>query len=536
MDPSQVSSWINTPNLVLGWIPELRERNNIDNEQIVPDLHWEFCADSIPQYFPSTKSRSLGLCDEYVPQLSSFNLAKFGIDENAIESDEETAISETQPIPIAIPILQDKNEANIENFRVTDEIFSIAGSPEREGDREFLSSIPKSFQSLSFSERRKWLNDVLPISLQRNASYKNHLTKIIRRNSSASVSSSFNSKSFSISSVIEPNINESGSVVGTNGWTLGKVINKGAFGIIRECYSANLGNSIKKAMKVIPREGISAQSTFAIQQELLIWHHASTQINSDNYILPLEDVTVTDKFVFCVMPLANGSLFDTVRFWDATNMPLNKRIEGIRKYSAQSAKALKWLHSISIVHADVKLENFVLVGELSKGLSVRLCDFGMARFMPQNENTIVDDAITRSIRSMKPDVITAEVIGSLPYAHPSLLEDFEPTPLTDIYALGVMIYALVMLKLPFYHSNHIHLCKLILEGDWKSDWVGGEMTIYVDGCLNGNLDILDHLISIDQNIELNRIRSASSIMDLDTETDTDTDNNTRMSTNIVPAY
>jgi serine/threonine-protein kinase len=92
------------------------------------------------------------------------------------------------------------------------------------------------------------------------------------------------------------------------------------------------------------------------------------------------------------------------------------------------AQALDYAHRHGVVHRDVKPAN-VLVDWPSDAL--KLADFGLAR---------AEDGVQTG---------TGIVPGSPAYMAPEQLAGAVPTPRTDLYALGVMLYQLLTGRLPF---------------------------------------------------------------------------------------
>ncbi|MBL8154610.1 MAG: serine/threonine protein kinase [Anaerolineae bacterium] len=103
----------------------------------------------------------------------------------------------------------------------------------------------------------------------------------------------------------------------------------------------------------------------------------------------------------------------------------------------QVLQALKYLHRHGIVHCDLKPGN-VLVTE--QGVA-RVLDFGLALRAGQ----------------------AADGGGTLGYMSPEVLAGGRATPLSDLYAVGVMAYELLTGKLPHYHGNVETMVKAILE-------------------------------------------------------------------------
>jgi serine/threonine protein kinase len=113
------------------------------------------------------------------------------------------------------------------------------------------------------------------------------------------------------------------------------------------------------------------------------------------------------------------------------------QLSQIQSYFRQLCSAVQYLHSLSLVHGDIKLENILLtepegcMGELAYR-KVLLSDFGLTRKPP-------DEALVNC--------------GTIEYAAPELVgaEFEEPSDpfKSDIWALGVVLYALVYRKFPF---------------------------------------------------------------------------------------
>lgn len=106
---------------------------------------------------------------------------------------------------------------------------------------------------------------------------------------------------------------------------------------------------------------------------------------------------------------------------------------GARKLFKQMLYAGSYLHSNKIVHRDVKLENFLLVGDLeSKGSDlIKLCDFGTAVYLT--------DRAPRAYGR----------IGTLSYTSPEVCADRGATVLADAWSLGVVLYVLLVGAKPF---------------------------------------------------------------------------------------
>jgi serine/threonine-protein kinase len=101
---------------------------------------------------------------------------------------------------------------------------------------------------------------------------------------------------------------------------------------------------------------------------------------------------------------------------------------------AQTARALHAAHMRGVVHRDVKPANLMVTPDHR----VKVTDFGIAR--PQDH---------------EPLTATGQVMGTAHYLAPELARGHEATPLSDVYALGVVIYECLAGRRPFEGDNQV---------------------------------------------------------------------------------
>ena len=104
------------------------------------------------------------------------------------------------------------------------------------------------------------------------------------------------------------------------------------------------------------------------------------------------------------------------------------RINLIYDIVVQICYALHALHNQNILHKDLKLENVLYRMEGSQIL-INLIDYGFSKVDPSRDSQ--------------------HVSGTLPYIAPELLMGQQPTPRSDFYSLGVLLYRLCTGSFPF---------------------------------------------------------------------------------------
>ena len=107
-----------------------------------------------------------------------------------------------------------------------------------------------------------------------------------------------------------------------------------------------------------------------------------------------------------------------------------KEIE-VQYYITQLIQALIHLHDRNIVHRDLKLGNIFLTGKME----LKLGDFGLAKKLSFRDEKI------------------SEMVGTPSYMAPEILENMGYSLEVDIWSLGVIMYYLIIGKLPFNKKN-----------------------------------------------------------------------------------
>jgi hypothetical protein len=100
----------------------------------------------------------------------------------------------------------------------------------------------------------------------------------------------------------------------------------------------------------------------------------------------------------------------------------------------QIADGLSVIHSKGIVHRDLKPDN-VLLAPAQTGEDARLCDFGIARLLENDDSPAMTQA--------------GLVLGTPEYLSPEQASGKNAIPASDVYSFGVLAYRMLCGKLPF---------------------------------------------------------------------------------------
>lgn len=278
---------------------------------------------------------------------------------------------------------------------------------------------------------------------------------------------------------------EEGKVV--KNYLVGPLIGGGGFGECRQAYvinrnmAAGLGEQLpeKVALKIIT----DPRCLRDFDYEVTIWR----RLKHPN-ILPLLDYITGSSYRIAVSPLIEGG---NLQEYLVQKGPLAER--EARVIFAAICQGIHYLHvNRRVAHLDLKLEN-VLIDMENEKIRVLLCDFGLSYWADdrRNRNRKFDslqpnDAFcSGSITSIPPEVLSSEASSA---SECSDISSFEAKTKQDIWALGVLLYALVCGRLPFYDDYLPRLQHTIISGTYEPlpDHFSSHLRQLIEKLLNTN--------------------------------------------------
>jgi serine/threonine protein kinase len=215
-----------------------------------------------------------------------------------------------------------------------------------------------------------------------------------------------------------------------------RMIGKGGMANVYEAIDKQTGRSV--AVKIFKREDVEMLRRFMREAELM----ASWQDSLEHHLVPIFNYGTgeLDNLVhyFIVMPyMEGGTLRARIR---RGPLPLAEACHAIQDV----ATALDFIHSQGIIHRDIKASNVLIHSDGNYFLT----DFGIAR--------ITGDATHLTT--------TGNVLGTVDYVAPELFElDRKADARSDLYSLGVLLYEMVMGRLPFVAENQIALVSMHIQ-------------------------------------------------------------------------
>jgi len=158
-------------------------------------------------------------------------------------------------------------------------------------------------------------------------------------------------------------------------------------------------------------------------------------------IVKVFDVSFGDLIQYIVMEYIEGI---TLKEYIETNGGLNWN--DAVSFTIQILRGLQHAHDKGIVHRDVKPQNIMVLADKT----IKVTDFGIARFARKESQTITDKAI-----------------GSVHYISPEQAKGEFTDEKADIYSLGVIMYEMLTGNLPFEAENTVSVAIMHLQTEPK---------------------------------------------------------------------
>ncbi|EER31616.1 cell cycle serine/threonine-protein kinase CDC5/MSD2 [Candida tropicalis MYA-3404] len=174
------------------------------------------------------------------------------------------------------------------------------------------------------------------------------------------------------------------------------------------------------AAKTVAKASIKNEKTKTKLLSEIKIHKSLKHPNIVNFVDCFED----DVNVYILLEICpNQSLMELLKTRKRVSEP------EVRFFMVQIIGAIKYLHSRRVIHRDLKLGNIFF----DPDMNLKIGDFGLASVLPSNDSRKYTICGT-------PNYIAPEVLGGKQTGH-----SFE----VDIWAIGIMMYALLIGKPPF---------------------------------------------------------------------------------------
>ena len=230
----------------------------------------------------------------------------------------------------------------------------------------------------------------------------------------------------------------------TNFYKISKqIIGEGASGQV--CIGEK--DNKKYAIKRIRKEKIQSKKQMILEAEIsLNINHR----NIMNYIEIFEDL----NYINCVMELGEGGdLFDFILDHPLGHLPDDIAIN----LMIQMFEVLDYLHNEKkIIHRDLKPENVLIYIDEENNPIIKIIDFGLATYIPQDNTKLT------------------EIVGTRAYSAPEIIEKCGYKEKIDEWAVGVIMFNILTGYEPFAGKTSSQLKDNIRFGKINFDLIKNE--------------------------------------------------------------
>jgi serine/threonine protein kinase len=202
------------------------------------------------------------------------------------------------------------------------------------------------------------------------------------------------------------------------GYEVESVVGAGGLGILYRARQLRLDRPV--ALKLV--ESDVAQHPVA-RERLRREARAVAALDHPN-VVPLYEAGEKDGTVYIVTRWVNGTELGTLIHRDGRLAP-----DRAARIAAQIASALEVAHEKGLIHRDVKPSNVIVTPEDHAYLT----DFGLAKRAETDPGLTAAD----------------QMLGTVDYVAPELIEGSEPDARSDIYSVGGVLYEMLAGEAPF---------------------------------------------------------------------------------------
>ena len=215
--------------------------------------------------------------------------------------------------------------------------------------------------------------------------------------------------------------------------TIERIIGQGGMGAVYLAQQSRPTRTV--AVKVlIPATGLDLEEQRIFLERFRREANTVAKLEHNN-ILPVyeyeEAVVNGQRLAYLVMPyLRGGTLRERIDEYKHQGRQFD--LSTIGNYISQIADALNYAHNLGVIHRDIKPGNLLFHQDGRLVLS----DFGIVR-----------------LNALPSLTMTGSFLGTAEYASPEQVSAADLDPRSDIYSLGIILFELLALRVPFSGPN-----------------------------------------------------------------------------------
>ncbi|MFB6350591.1 MAG: serine/threonine-protein kinase [Bradymonadaceae bacterium] len=223
-------------------------------------------------------------------------------------------------------------------------------------------------------------------------------------------------------------------------YRLDESIDIGGMGIIFRAEQISTGRRVAvKVLKPSRADEVDLVQRFEREAEVL------TRISHPNIVSLVDSGTDAGGLSYVALEFVDGATFRHVL--KRGHLSLIEIVEVFAKTTSALAEA----HAADVIHRDLKFDNVMVSRQADDHLCVTVLDFGVAKPMAEGGGL----ELTRK----------GQVPGTPSIVAPELVDEQPPTPQSDLYSLGVLLFTALTGEPPFEGDNDLELMRAHKQDD-----------------------------------------------------------------------
>lgn len=223
-------------------------------------------------------------------------------------------------------------------------------------------------------------------------------------------------------------------------------IGKGGMGEVLLAYDTICGRKI--ALKKIRKDLLTLGN---IQNRFLKEARITCQLTHPA-IIPIYNIHKDQELAYYTMPFVEGETLKQILRKTRLQEKKGERLDHVGgsipaliRIFITICQAVGYAHSKGVLHRDLKPEN-IIIGKYGE---VMILDWGLAKLLQDLVDSADNDIDEKSTETWHHLTRIGKVVGTVSYMAPERGLGQPATIQTDIYALGVILYQILTLRLPF---------------------------------------------------------------------------------------
>lgn len=230
-----------------------------------------------------------------------------------------------------------------------------------------------------------------------------------------------------------------------------KTIGKGGMGEVFLAYDPHYGRHL--AIKRIKSDLVGNRAIF----NRFVKEARITSQLTHPAIIPIYAIRDEDEIAYYTMPYVEGETLKQVLIRTKKQQQQGLELDhtggsipALIRIFLSVCQAVSYAHARRVLHRDLKPEN-IIIGKFGE---VLMLDWGLAQLMKGAAEELGElGELPDGLQNAPSETHLGKVVGTIAYMAPERSLGLQATIQTDIYALGVTLYQLLTLRMPFQRKT-----------------------------------------------------------------------------------